>query len=264
MLKKLFKYEFSNNYKFLLIFYGLAFIFALFTRFFSIFDNSNFLIIISKICFGATISMCFNILINNLMRLWVDFKNSFYGDRAYLIQTLPIKRETIFLSKVLFSVFTLFVSMFVIAISLLIAIYSKENFEIFKVFLEKTVESFNTSIFGFILIIILLLFTQFLFILLSGYLGMVIGFRRHDKKMGFSVIYSLLIYLTGLILAFIIIFVISLFNKTIYSNLFSSPEFIEFWILKLLMILMTFIYVCCNIAIYIISHKLLKKGIDVD
>ena len=88
--------------------------------------------------------------------------------------------------------------------------------------------------------------------------------RRHDKKMGFSVIYAFLIYLAGLVLAFIIIFVISLFNNTIYTNLFASPEFIEFWVLKMLMILMIFIYICCNIAVYFISNKLLKKGIDVD
>ena len=108
MLKKLLKYELNNNYKFLLIFYCLSFTFALFTKFFMIFDNSNFLMIISKICLGVTISMCFNILINNTMRLWVDFKASFYGDRAYLIQTLPVKRETIFLSKIIFSILTMF------------------------------------------------------------------------------------------------------------------------------------------------------------
>ena len=40
-----------------------------------------------------------NIILNNLMRLWARFKNNFYGDESYLTHTLPINKKTLYLSK---------------------------------------------------------------------------------------------------------------------------------------------------------------------
>ena len=127
MLKKLLKYDLEYNYKILVIFYLLAIFFAVFTRICFSIENSFIMNIIGKICSGTTIAMIFNILINNLMRLWVRFKYNFYGDESYLTHTLPIDRKTQYLSKTLASIITLFSSVLVIALTLFIAYYSKEN-----------------------------------------------------------------------------------------------------------------------------------------
>ena len=82
MLKKLIKYDLENIYKVLMIFYILSLLFAILTRIFLNIDDSFIMNIIGKICSGVTISMIFNILINNLMRLWSRFKNNFYGDES--------------------------------------------------------------------------------------------------------------------------------------------------------------------------------------
>ena len=58
---------------------------------------------------GTAISMMFSIVINNLMRLWVRFKNNFYGDESYLTHTLPIDKKTLYLSKTFLSVQTFFI-----------------------------------------------------------------------------------------------------------------------------------------------------------
>ena len=84
MLKKLLKYDLQKTYKILIIFYSLSIFFSILTRIFLSIENSFILNIIGKICGGVTISMIFNILINNLMRLWVDFKNNLYKDESYL------------------------------------------------------------------------------------------------------------------------------------------------------------------------------------
>ena len=64
MLGKLIKYDFKNNFKFLIIFYILALFFAVLTRIFLNIDDSFILNIIGKVCSGTTIAMIFNILFN--------------------------------------------------------------------------------------------------------------------------------------------------------------------------------------------------------
>ena len=82
MLKKLLKYELKNIFKFLVIFYSLSIFFSILTRIFLSIENSFIMNILGQITSGATISMMFSILINNLMRLWVRFKNNLYGDES--------------------------------------------------------------------------------------------------------------------------------------------------------------------------------------
>ena len=99
MLKKLLKYELASIFKFLIIFYSLALFFALLSRIFLNIENSFIMYVIGEICRGASISMMFSIIINNLMRLWVRFKNNLYGDESYLTHTLPVSKKTIFFSS---------------------------------------------------------------------------------------------------------------------------------------------------------------------
>ena len=132
MLKKLLKYDLQNIYKVLIVFYSLSLFFGVLTRIFFGIENSFIMNIIGQICSGTVIAMIFNILINNLMRLWHRFKSNFYGDESYLTHTLPVDKKTLYLSKFLASIITLFSSVVVIGITLFIAYYSKENIEVIK------------------------------------------------------------------------------------------------------------------------------------
>ena len=113
MLKKILKYDLENIFKLLIIFYSLSLFFAFLTRILLNIENSFIMNILGQISSGVTISMIFNILINNLMRLWIRFKNNFYGDESYLTHTLPISKNTLYLSKFLTSIITLFTSIFI-------------------------------------------------------------------------------------------------------------------------------------------------------
>ena len=83
MLKKLLKYDLKDIFKLLIVFYILALFFGGMTRLFLSIENSVIMNIIGQVCSGACIAMMFNILINNLMRLWVRFKQNLYGDESY-------------------------------------------------------------------------------------------------------------------------------------------------------------------------------------
>ena len=96
MLNKLLKYEFKNMYKFLSVFYILCIFFAITTRLLNLVNNTTIMYIISQVSLGCLIAMIANILINTLMRNWVRFKETMYGDESYLTHTLPIEKKTLY------------------------------------------------------------------------------------------------------------------------------------------------------------------------
>ena len=99
MLKKLLKYDLIYKYKVLIIFYVISIIVSILTRITTIDNPSLAILVINKILCGTVIAFVVNIIVNTLMRSWVRFKSNVYGDESYLTHTLPVKKETIYLSK---------------------------------------------------------------------------------------------------------------------------------------------------------------------
>ena len=84
MLGKLIKYDLKWIYKNLIIFYSLAFIFAVIGRGLSLVDNSTIIDFLSKFSCGISVSLLFSILINNLMRVWARCVQNIYKDGVYI------------------------------------------------------------------------------------------------------------------------------------------------------------------------------------
>ena len=145
MLRKLLKYDLENIFKFLSVFYLLTFIFAILTRIFSEIEGIYLIKIIGMVCNGAFISMIFNILINNLMRMWVRVKNNFYGDASYLTHTLPVEKKSLYLSITITTIVSLFVSMLIIGCSVLIAYGYSDISTLIKTMLLQG-SNFNVSL----------------------------------------------------------------------------------------------------------------------
>ena len=264
MLKKLLKYDyiFIVN-RVLVIFYILSIFFSLLTRIFLSFENSFILDIIGKICSGFTISMIFNILINNVMRLWHRFKSNFYGDESYLTHTLPVDKGTHFLSKFMVSFITLITSIFVIIISLFIAYYSKENLELFKNILLPLATIYESTILSIILQFIFVCFLEIMNMTLSGYLGIVLGHRMNNSKTGFSVLFGFVTYICTQIFIILILFIIALFNKNI-MNLFYTMELLNVETVKLCILIAVILYSLNIVILYFINSRIFKKGVNVE
>ena len=263
MLKKLLKYDLKNAYKGLIIFYSLSLFFAVLSRIFLSIENSFIMDIIGKICSGATISMIFNILINNLIRLWVRFKNNFYGDESYLTHTLPVGKKTLYLSKTLTSIITLFSSMLIIALSLFIAFYSKENINLIKNLLLPLTTVFDSTIVIIIAAFIFICFLEIMNMLQSGYVGIVLGHRKNNNKMLFSFLFGFIAYIVTQVMALIIVFVVALFNKDL-MNLFYTMDSLNIDTIKLCIYLSIMVYTFNIFALYYINSRLFNKGINVD
>lgn len=263
MLKKLLKYDLVYIFKGVNVFYILSIFFALLTRIFLSIEGSFIFNVIGKICSGVTISMIFNIIINNLMRLWVRFKNNLYGDESYLTHTLPIKKSTLYKSKIISAFITLFVSVLVIGISLFIAYYSKENLMILKNVLLPIANAYGGTIMQIILAALFIIFLELANGLQAGYTGVILGHKMNNVKVGFSVLYGFIAYLLTQVFVLLILFICALFNSDL-MNLFNTTQIINVDILKFVLVLSIITYTITIVIGYIVNIKLFNQGVNVD
>ena len=263
MLKKLLKYDLKNIFKILIIFYSLALFFGTLTRLFFSIENSLIMDIIAKICSGTTIAMMFNILINNMMRLWVTFKNNLYGDESYLTHTLPIEKKTLYLSKILTALITLFTSVIVIGLTLFVAYYSKENLELVKSMLLPLANIYGSTVMKILLSFLFVFFLEFTNVLQAGFSGIILGHKMNNLKTLYSVLYGFVVYTFTQIFTLIAMFVVALFNKD-FMNLFYTTEIINVDMVKLIIYLAIIIYTVILVILYLVNVKLFSKGVNVD
>ncbi len=263
MLKKLLKYDIKTINKALIIFYSLSIFFSVLTRIFLSIENSVIMNVIAHICSGATISMIFNILINNLMRLWVRFKQNFYGDESYLTHTLPVSKTQLYLSKFIISIVTILVSVLVIFVSLFIAYYSKENLQLIKNSLLPLATVYDSTIISIILQFVFICFLELMNMLQSGYTGIILGNKMNNSKTGFSILFGFLTYLGTQIVALLGVFLVALFNDKL-MNLFYTMEAIDVPTIKLCIVIAVSVYMLNIVILYIINQIQFNKGVNVD
>ena len=263
MLKKLIKYDLRDSYKILVVFYMLSIFFATLTRIFLYVDNSLIFEVIGKICSGTTIAMFFNIIINNMMRLWVRFKTNFYSDESYLTHTLPVDKKTLYLSKTLASIITLFTSALIICLSLFIAYYSKENILLVKNLLLPLATVYDSTIVTIILEFVLVIFLEIMNMLQSGYVGIVLGHMKNNNKTAYSILFGFITYLLTQVFIIIAIFLVAIFNKDL-MNLFYTVDTLNVSTIKTCIYLSIFVYSLNIFVLYFVNIKLFNKGVNVD
>lgn len=263
MLGKVMKYDLKWISKPLFIFYILGLAFSGTARLLSNIENSIVFTIITQICYGAAISMMVSILINSLMRCWVRFIRNIYKDESYLTHTLPVKNETVFLSKVLSGAILMLISFAIIFGCLTIGYGTKENIELIKGTLNPIAELLEMKVGVIIAEILLILILEFIFILICGYLGIILGHKSNNGRIIKSVIYGLVLFIAMTITTVLILYIAGLFNKNI-MNLFNTVEAPNKETMQLLMIGGIILYLIYIIIYYIIGNSQIKKGVNVE
>jgi len=166
MLGNLLKYDLKYVYKVVVIFYALSFIFSIIGRGLSFIENSLVFSVASQIVLGFATAMIVSSLINCIMRLWVRFMRNFYKDEAYLTHTLPVNKKTLYLSKVLSAIITIFTTITVMVGCLFICYYSETNIEWLKASLELAASVYDTTVINLLLLISVVLILQMIFVVL--------------------------------------------------------------------------------------------------
>ena len=263
MLRKVLKYDLKFVYKNIIVFYILSIIFAILTRIFLNIENSLLFTILGKIFNGAMISMMISALINGLMRSWVRFITNIYKDESYLTHTLPVEKKIIYVSKVITAIICSFTSILCALLSLFISYYSKANIEILKNFLNLAANEYDMTVIGLLSIISIVIFLEIIFIILIGYVGIIIGHKSNKNKMARSIFTGIVLYLFTSTMTLVIIYIVGLFNQNV-MNIINTTEIVNVDAIKFVMRIGIGIYVVYNIIYYLIGKKLFKNGVNVD
>ena len=236
MLTKLLKYDLKYMIKNMSIFYILAIFFSITTRILFSFNQTFIINIISQISVGCMFAMLVNILINTMMRSWVRFRDSIYKDESYLTHTLPVSKKDIYNSKFIQTLIFFIVSFIVILISLFIAYYTKDRWILLKKFINTitTGLEFNTML--FVMSMIVIIFLEVFNAIQCGFLGIILGYKKNNKKIGYSVLFGFIAYLFSQSLVLFLVFIVGLFNSNI-MDLFKNTIILNSDSFKLLVIL---------------------------
>lgn len=261
MLTKLMKYDAKRVYIVLIVFYILALLFAILTRLFLYNPTTTLIKVIGMFSSGAFVGMLFNIMINTLMRTWVVFKKTFYDDEAYLTHTLPIKKNTLYLSKVILSGITLLISIIVMATTIFIAYYTKDNFALLKSYFLGPENISNGSAIGIVVLIIAIFYAEMFCLLSSGFTGLILGNKMQNYKTAYSVTFGFITYFITQGIVLLSAFIVSLFKtniKVLFSGTASAEVLRQFGIIALI------IYIIIIVIVNIYNSYMFKKGVNVD
>lgn len=262
MLKKLLKYDLKNMLKSISIFYLLSIVFAITTRILEGLNETIVVNIITQISMGIMFSMIASSIINTLMRNWVRFKQTIYGDESYLTHTLPVTKHQILTSKSLLSAINLLITFIVCIISLLIAFYTKDNIMYLKDLTTVISTSIDINPKVFIVLVFIILYLEVYNIIISGYLGILLGHKKSNNKVGFSVLYGFITYILTQLIVLLCIYIIGLFNQDV-MNVFTSNN-LNYSIITPLTYTFTLIYIVIIYIVNIVSNKVFNKGVNVE
>ena len=239
MLGKLMKYDLLK-YKYYAYPYLLVPLFAVLTRITNaVPDKSVAMVIIDKFVSGATMGLTIGVGVNLIIRSFVNFDLSLYGDESYLTHTLPVRRADLYTAKGLSAIAVIVVS----------AIISSCGFCIVTDIhlTERKVP-----------VLTLLMLTEIICITLTVYLGIILGNRKNTHKKVFSILYSVAVYIAEQALVFVYLLV--KFGKVFFTvnddqipqQLFSSVY------------VMIVVYCVYCIMLFFLGRRALEKGVNVD
>ena len=265
MLTKLLKYDLKYMIKNMSVFYILAIFFGITTRILYSLDQSVMVNIITRISFGCMIAMIANIFINTIMRSWVRFTNFIYKDESYLTHTLPVTKNDIYNSKFIQTlIFTIF-SLAMIIITLFIALYTKDRWIFLKEYLTNTTAGLNLNLVVYVIVLVFIFLLEIINIIQAGFLGIILGHKKNNNKIGFSVLFGFIVYLLSQAMVILSIFIAGLFNSNIMGLFKSNNNLaIDSGTFKLLIILSIVIYSLVIGLMSIVSKKEFNKGVNIE
>ena len=264
MLKKLLKYDLEWCYKPLLVFYILAIFFSIVVRVVESFEQSLIILIIDKICCGIVIAMIVNILINCFMRNWARFVKNIYKDESYLTHTLPVTKNELYNSKFIQTLVFYFVSFIIILISLFIAYYSKDNWTIITNYIRTITIGLNMTTSFFITMAIILIFLEVFNAIQCGFLGIILGYKMNNGKVGYSVLFGFITYLIAQSLILLLVFIYGLFDPTVMELFKTATINIDVKAFKSLAIVSSLLYIVIIFIMSVVCKKELSKGVNIE
>ena len=263
MLNKLLKYDLKYMIKNMGVFYLLSIFFAVTTRILFSLDSSVIVNIIAQISVGCMFAMVANIIINTMMRSWIRFRDSLYKDEAYLTHTLPVTKDALYLSKLLQSFLFFVIGFAVVIITLFIAYYTKDRWQMLTGFIRQITTGLNFKTSFYVIGMLMVIFLEIYNAIQCGFLGIILGYRKSAGKIGYSVLFGFITYLIAQSIVLLLVFIVGLFDKSI-MGLFKNAIAINVGAYKTLMILAIIIYLIIIFVMSLMGRRLLNKGVNIE
>ena len=264
MLNKLLKYDLKYMIKNMSIFYILSLFFALTTRILFNMEQSVIINIIGQISVGCMFAMIINTLINTIMRSWIRFRDSLYKDESYLTHTLPVTKNELYNSKFIQTLIFFFISFVIILISLFIAYYSKENWLALTNYIKTITTGLNMSTSFFITMAIIIVFLEVFNAIQCGFLGIIIGHKMNNGKLGYSVLFGFITYLLAQSIILLLVFIYGLFDSSVMELFKTTTINIDVKAFKVLAIISSLLYMLIIFIMSILCKKELNKGVNIE
>lgn len=261
MLNKLLKYDLRPIYRHLIIFYIIMLTCAITGRILRCFGNDNLVVVFFREFFnGASLGLCFGALINNVTHIWSYFKQNFYGDPAYLTHTLPINRQTLYLSKFLTTIITILTTIIVIACVLFIDYSLPETFEFISQLIQNT--GSVPEFIKFVILIIGVLALEIIFIAEIGLTGIILGHRSINHQALKSFLFAFAIFLISNLISVIVIEFWGQLDSSIGD--FVNHSFSTNAAMSKLLSGAIVLYIIYIASLFTFNTKSLQKGINVE
>lgn len=258
MLNKLIKYDFKSLFKTLTPIYLITLLLAIFTRFSmfladrsAIFDYPAGLI--CGLCVIAIIGIPFATFIVSIIKYY----NNMVKDEGYLTHTLPVKKSSLIISKLL-------TSSILVGISILVSIAAVFlGFDIdMKIIKDLFTELFDKVDHLFIFLIALAVVVGYISNMLTVYAAIALGQKHNGNKKVYSIVYGIVLYNVNQIVSSIIIFIPSLFNKNYMKYL--EQDMPPYTFLNGFMTFALIISIIMGIAYYFLTVKTMEKKLNLD
>jgi hypothetical protein len=106
-------------------------------------------------------------------------------------------------------------------------------------------------------------FLEFFNAIQCGFLGIIIGHRFNNAKLGYSVAFGFIAYLVSQSLVLFLTFIVALFDDGM-MGLFKNEPLMDTSALKLLIILAVILYIIIIFVMSIICKKIFNKGVNIE
>lgn len=254
MLKTLIRYDLHFIYKQIGTFYLIAILCAVIARLTNFETDALIFVLVHRLAESLATGLTIGILINISIRIWVRFRQSLYGDEAYLTHTLPVSRHTLWAAKFLNSIIITLTNILLALLTVGILFYSPELVQ------SLSLDQPAVIIFGLSLLLTIIL--QIIFIVQVGFIGILAGHRYHNKRGLHTLIFGLAAYFAGSLIILGLALVWSLLDPSIADILFHNT--VEYSGMTKIMFGISILYTMLIVASYFINNHLLSHGVDVE
>lgn len=260
MLGKLIKYDFKSISKTLVPIFIVTLILSVLTRIFGMLADEISVFqypagLVTALCVALILGLPFITFIIGIMRYY----NNLVKDEGYLTHTLPVKKQSLVLSKMITSSIGVLVSLLISIGSVFIAF--NIDFKIFDAFVEAYNDIMEYDKWLLLLIFIALI-VGYLSNLLLVYSSISLGQTRNGNKALYSIIFGIVIYNITQVVCAILLVAPSIGNKNYLTYLDQDKPPVDF--INGFMVYAIIISIITCFIYYFITVRTMTKKLNLD